>query len=139
MQQKLELSEAIARDRYQDFEDKLEVFKEMVKADPNVYNRMVAQGDPAGWMYKQASEYQQMQKLREIGDPAAYAAKLREEMREQIKAELLAEQESEKKAATEAAIRAKLKPGFAEERSTGTARSTQTFNGPPPLRDILKG
>ena len=139
VQQKLELSEAIAREQHPDFEEKLDTFKEMLKADPNLYNRMVSQGNPAGWMYKQASEHQQMQKLREIGDPAKYEADLAARLREQIKAELLAEQEAEKKAVTEAAIRAKLpKSGFAEERSSGTARATtKTYTGPTPLKSIL--
>jgi hypothetical protein len=139
-QQKLELSEAIARERYEDFDAKLDTFKEMLKADPNLYNRMVGQGNPAGWMYKQASEFEQMQKLKEIGDPVAYANTLKEQLREQIKAELLAEQAAATKAATEAAIRAKLpRTGFAEERSSGTARATvKTFTGPTPLKDLFK-
>jgi hypothetical protein len=139
-QQKLELSEAIARERYEDFDAKLDTFKEMLKTDPNLYNRMVGQGNPAGWMYKQASEFEQMQKLKEIGDPVAYANTLKEQLREQIKAELLAEQAAATKAATEAAIRAKLpRTGFAEERSSGTARATvKTFTGPTPLKDLFK-
>lgn len=139
VQQKLELSEAIAREQHTDFDEKLDTFKDLLKSDPNLYNRMVQQPNPAGWMYKTAAEHQQMQKLKEIGDPVKYEAELTARIREQERAKILAELEAEKKQATEAAIRAKLpKSGFAEERSSGTARATtDRYNGPTPLKSIL--
>jgi hypothetical protein len=138
--QKWDISEAITREAHEDYDDKVEVFKEMMKGDPGLYNRMIQQPLPAKWLYKQASEYQQMQKFREIGDPAKYEAELTERIREQERAKILAELAAEKKATTEAAIRAKLpRTGFAEERSSGTARATvKTFTGPTPLKDLFK-
>jgi hypothetical protein len=126
-------------DKYTDYEAKEADFIEMARANPALVDQMRASANPAAFAYKTVSDFQQVQKLREIGDPVAYAATLKEQMREQVRAELLAEQESEKKAATEAAIRAKLpKSGFAEERSTGTARATtKTYDGPTPLKSIL--
>jgi hypothetical protein len=139
VQTKIMMSRDFAMDKYADYAEKEAEFIQMAKANPVLIDQMRANANPAAFAYKTVSDFQQVQKLREIGDPVAYATKLEQELREKIKAELLAEQEAGKKAATEAAIRAKLpKTGFAEERSSGTARATpDKFNGPTPMGKIL--
>lgn len=134
------MSRELAIDRYPDYEEKEQEFVKLTRADPSLIDKMRASGNPALFAYKTANDHLQIQKLREIGDPVAYETSLRERIEAEVRAKITAELEAEKKAATEAAIRSKLpKSGFAEERSTGTARATQTFTGPPPLKDILRG
>lgn len=132
---KIDISESFAREKYDDFDEKLAAFTDLARANPSLVQQMRASANPATFAYKAAAEHLQVQKLREIGDPVAYEAGLREK----IKAELIAEQQAEKKAETEAAIRAKLgKGGFSEQRSVGNERTTtKTFNGPTPMTSIL--
>lgn len=132
--QKLDISEDFARSKYADYEEKLELFRAQVEQNPALYQQMIQQVNPAEFAYKTANDSQKMARLKELGDPDEFAAKLRET----IKAELKAEAEAEKTAAVEAAIKAKLKGGFSEQRSSGNERTTvKKFNGPTPMSDIL--
>jgi hypothetical protein len=138
VQTKIMMSREFAMDKYTDYEAKEADFIEMARANPALVDQMRASANPAAFAYKTVSDFQQVQKLREIGDPVKYEAALTERIRAQVEAEYLAKQEAAKKEATEAAIRAKLKPGFAEERSSGPARlTTKTYDGPTPLKTIL--
>jgi len=77
----LNMSQAQAELRHEDFKEKYDVFKSLATSNPSLVNTMMAQPDPAEWVYQQATSHMAMQ---EIGnDPGAY--------REKLKAEILAE------------------------------------------------
>jgi len=79
-------SEMIARSKYQDLDEKLEVFKEAAKANPALGAQMMQQTNPYDFAYKEAAR---IQLQRELGDdPNAYKARLEAEIREKVMAEL---------------------------------------------------
>lgn len=125
--QKLDLSEAFARDKYSDFEEKLEVFATLVQENPALYQQMVHQSNPAEFAYKAASA---QQKLKEMGDPNEYEQKLRQ----QITAEL--EEKYNAKLDAETKKRQQL-PGTLSGAKGATGIQAQTWAGPTDLKDIL--
>lgn len=126
--QKLDLSEAFAREKYNDFDAKLEVFASMVTENPALYAQMVQQVNPAEFAYKTASN---QQKLKEMGDPTEYEKRIREEERARVKAEYDAKIEEEVKKRTSL-------PGSIANASGAGGATPPAWSGPAPLDDILK-
>lgn len=126
----LNMSEAAARARHEDYDDKLNVFAEMVQENPALYDAMLNDADPGEFAYKAASRTVAM---KEMGDPESYRAKIEAEVRAKIEAEYAAKA----KADAEAAIAAKLKPGFSEQRSTQPRDTSGKFTGHRPMTEIL--
>lgn len=128
IQQKLDLSESLAREKYQDFDEKVEVFKGLLEENPNLYAQMVQQVNPAEFVYKTATA---QQKLKDIGDPVEYEKQLEARIRAKIEAEIA------QKAEAEAKKRQEL-PGSLATATGATGIQARTWNGPTSLDDILK-
>jgi len=126
--QKLDMSEAFARDKYADFGDKIVIFEAMVQENPALYQQMLAQANPADFAYKTATN---QQKLQEMGDPTAYEQKLREKITAEIEAKYAT------KGAAEHQKRAEL-PGTLATVSGAGGATAQTWSGPTSLDDLLK-
>jgi hypothetical protein len=121
--QKLDLSESFARDKYADFDEKMETFKVLVNENPALYAQMVQQPNPADFAYKTALN---QQKLQEMGNPLEYEKKLEEKIRAKLKAEI----------ETEAAKREDLPGTLATTRGIAGTHAA-TWQGPPSLDDVL--
>lgn len=121
------ISEAMAKDRWQDYDAKLELFAEMAQSNPALWAEVDADSNPAAKVYKLAEKEM---KLREMGDPDEYRAKLKAELR----AELLKEQEE--KQALAAKTRATIPESLAGVRGGGAGAAE--WAGPTSLKDILK-
>lgn len=131
-QRLINISEASAKARHADYDDKFQVFAGIVKQNPHVYQEMLAQPDPAEWAYQVAARQSVM---RDIGDPVEYRSKLEKEIRDQIAAEQAI---ADKKKADEL-IADKLPKSFSESRNVGTGVKTTQFNPNIGMKDILNG
>jgi len=101
----LDMSQAQAMARHDDFGEKYQVFNDMGKASPAIWNDVLASPDPAERLYELAK---QKMFTDEVGqDPAAYREKIAAEER------LKLEQEFKDNAAGKAAIAAGLPPSAA--------------------------
>lgn len=128
LNQKLDISEAFAREKYSDFDDKLTIFSSLCQENPTLYEQMAAQANPAEFVYRTASN---QQKLKEMGDPTEYENKIRADERARVAAEY------EKKMAEEGKKRADLPGSIATVSAAGGATSA-TWSGPTSLDDLLK-
>lgn len=121
--QKLDLSESFARNLHADFDEKLEVFTELVKQNPALYQHMVSTVNPAEFAYKVASD---QMKLKEMANPEEYEAKIAAK----IEAKLRAEYEEKMK-------KGHIPPTLADARGGAGSRQPE-WSGPTPLGDLLK-
>lgn len=130
----LNLSEAHARARHEDYDAAMEVFVKKVEQNPLLRQQMLQQVDPGEWAYQIAKR---ATALEELGDPATARERLEAEIREKIKAEQEAEaaKAAEAEPAPEAPV-PDLPKSLAGKRSAG-ARKGPTWSGPTPLTEIL--
>lgn len=126
--QKLDLSESFARDKYADFPEKLAVFEEMVKENPILYREMVSQSNPAEFAYKTAAN---QLKMKEMGNPVEYETKLRAEITAELEAKYKKQMESETRKRDEL-------PGSLADARGAAGTKAQVWAGPTALGDILK-
>jgi ribosome modulation factor len=84
-QQRLELSEAMAREKYEDYDDAVQAFVEAAKTNPALIAGMRSATLPAEYAYRSGKTYQEVSKYG--GDIAT----MREQMRKELRAELEAE------------------------------------------------
>lgn len=133
LNERFNISEMMAREKYADLDEKMEVFQKAAAENPALGAELAKQKHPYDWMYKHATK---LQALAEIGDdPTAYEQKLREK----IMAELQASQQTTAEAApvqTQAAAPV-LPKTLATSRSAGP-RSAPTWTGPTPLNDVIR-
>lgn len=127
IQQKLDLSESFAREKYADWDDKLVVFADMIKENPALYQQMIQQANPAEFAYKTANN---QQKLKEMGDPSEYEKNLRAKIEAELK------QKYEKQSEQEAAKRDELPGSLAITRGASGTHSA-SWAGPTDLKDVL--
>jgi hypothetical protein len=80
----LQMSENLLRKTYDDYDAKKEVFVKLVKDNPQLRIDAQNSGDPLGYLYDQATKYQQYQEMQDI---EGYKAKLKAEVMAEIKAE----------------------------------------------------
>lgn len=128
IRQKLDLSESLAREKYQDFDEKVEVFKTLLEESPQLYTQMVQQVNPAEFVYKTAAA---QQKLKDIGDPVEYEKQLEARLRAKWEAEQAQKSEAEAKKRQEL-------PGSLATATGATGSTAQSWGGPTELKDILK-
>lgn len=123
----LKVSEQLARSKYQDFDDKIGVFAESLRATPGLHAEWIASPDPAEFAYKHGARLKEM---REVGDLDKYREKIEKETRAKLEAEFKAKQEElEKK-------RAELPGSLSDVRGT-TTQQKPVYAGPTSLDDIL--
>lgn len=125
---RLNISEMMAREKYQDVDAKLAVFQEAVKDDPSLGLKLRTQAHPWDWMYQQA---QRIEAMKDIGDdPAAYRARIESEIRAKIASEASA-------APSPAAPTTPLPTSLASARSVGE-RTPNVPAGPTPLDQAVR-
>lgn len=123
----LQVSERIARSKYQDFDEKIGEFGESLRNTPGLHAQWLASPDPAEFAYKHG---QRVKEMREVGDLDKYREKIEKETRAKLEAEFKAKHEElEKK-------RAALPGSLSDIRGTST-QQRPTYNGPTSLDDIL--
>lgn len=123
----LRTSEILARQRYQDFDAKLERFGQLLQANPALQAQWLQNPDPAEYAYKTAKN---ILDIEEAGGLDAMRQKIEKETRAKIEAELKSKEEKIK------AERAKLPPSLTEARATHPARPV--WQGPTSMDEILK-
>lgn len=117
---RVEVAEQMARQKWADYDEKVEHFKEAVKANPYLLQELTASPNPAEYAYNAAN---QMLEARQYGTATPSRAQLEAEIRQQIMAEIGIPQ---RQAPT----------SLANERSIGS-RSGPAWSGPTPLSEIL--
>lgn len=131
LNERLNISEMMAREKYPDMDDKLAVFQAEIAVNPALGQQIATQRHPWDWMYQEA---QKIQARKEIGDdPAAF----RERVKAEIFAELSASGGFQPPAAPPAPARTPLPASLATARGVGE-RTTETFRGPTPLNEVVR-
>lgn len=118
--QRVEFAEALARQKWDDYDEKVEHFKEAVKGNPFLLQELKAAPNPAEYAYGVASK---------ILEAKAYS---QQPSREQIEAEMRAKIMAELGMSTQP----KAPTSLVNDRSVGS-RSGPAWSGPTPLNDIL--
>lgn len=114
---RIDWSENAARGRYEDFEDKMEVFSQMVSEGVANWQQVVNAADPAEHMYQVASKYQQ---LNEFGSADSYKESIEAEIRKRVEAEM---EEKMQKLLSE---RENLPGSVTEARAAGTGKGQES-------------
>jgi hypothetical protein len=134
---RLDMSVMMEQSSKPDYAEKESAFIEAVKANPALYQQMLADPHPAGFAYRVGS---QVLAMREIGDPAGYRERIEKELREKLEAEYAAkyQQVTPPPQATPLIGQAPLGPSaFPTSLSTARAAAPRSpapaFNGPTPL------
>lgn len=121
LEQRVQVAETMARQRWTDYDEKIEVFKAEVQRNPFLAQQLLQAPDPASYAYSVAGQIAEAQRYG--GNPAP--------SREQIEAEL------REKILSEIGMSNRQAPvSLATERSTGS-RSGPAWTGPASLTDIL--
>lgn len=129
MNVKLTTAEAIARTKYKDFDDNIQVFAGLLQQTPGLREAWLASPDPAEFAYRAG---QRTKMLTEAGSIDELRERIEKETRAKLEAEYKAKQaELEKQ-------RAALPGSLSDVRGAST-RQQPVYTGPTPLEDILKG
>lgn len=128
---RLDTSETIARGRYTDYDEKINIFKGLAETTPGLFERAVAAPDPADFAYQTAKRHKEIQ---EAGGVNELLAKKEKETRIKVEAEMREKfkKEQEEREKEQAAIPGSLS-GVA-----GTGNTRPVWSGPTPLDSILK-
>jgi hypothetical protein len=117
---RVEVAETLARQKWADYDEKVEHFKEAVKANPYLLQELTASPNPAEYAYNAANK---MLEAKQYGTATPSREQLEAEIRQKIMAEI--------------GIPNRQAPtSLANERSIGS-RSGPAWSGPTPLSDIL--
>ena len=127
LKSKLDITEAIARNKYPDFEAKFATFRDLANTTPGLANQWLTSSDPAEFAYKTGRDYMA---LKQAGDLPKMKEQLEKELRLKIEAE------HKEKADAEAKKREAI-PGSLSS-VTGSNPTKPVWGGPPSLDDILK-
>ena len=124
---KLATTEAIARSKYTDFDEKIQAFSEVVQQTPGLHLQWLQSPDPADFAYKLGKNHIE---LRDAGSIDALRQKIEKETRMKLEAEY--KEKAEKMAKERASIPQSLSD------TVGKAGPRVEFTGPTSLDDILK-
>lgn len=125
---RLNTSEQIARSKYDDFDEKVNIFKAALDRAPWLFEEAKKSANPAEFVYKTAKNYQELQ---QAGDLDTVRKNMEQELRVKLEAEFKAKEEAKRKELDE------IPKSLSEVRNTGVNRPV--WNGPEPLDSILKG
>lgn len=115
-----EVSEMLARQKYEDYDDTVEVFKEALAVNPFLMNQLQQARDPATFAYNAGKQFQAAKAFGSEAPPS----------REQIEAEL------REKIMSEIGLKPQAPSTLAADRSVGS-RSGPEWSGPTPLGKML--
>ena len=128
---RIQTAEMIARGRHADFDEKIEIFRQIAEANPLIVQQMMASIDPAEYAYKLAANHKAVM---DAGGVDQLVEKARAEERVKVAAEL--KTKAEEAAALAAKERAAL-PGTLSD-TKGTSGTRVAWAGPTSLEEILK-
>jgi len=124
--ERINQSETFARDKYADYDEKLDKFIEMAQANPALTVMMRQQANPAEFAYKTVVN---QQKLQEMQNPEEYERKLVAKIRAELEAE-------NQKKVDDILKKGQIPGTLADARSVSKQVQAQ-WTGPPPLDDLL--
>lgn len=124
---RLQTTELLARQRYNDFDEKVQGFSELMETTPGLYQQWISSPDPAEFAYKTAKTHME---LKRVGDIDNLRSVIETELRAKLEKEFL-EKERARKQEIESLPRSLSDVGTGQP-------SRPVWNGPPPLDDILK-
>lgn len=127
---KLDLSEAAARTRYTDFEDRVKVFAEVLKATPAMQQTWLSAADPAEYAYRVGKEAHERAEWTKVGGTEGLRAQIEKETRAKLEQEFKDRETAFKK--EQAAL-----PGSLSD-VTGANPTRPVWGGPTSLDNILK-
>ncbi len=117
---KVEFAEQIARQKWDDYDEKVEYFKEAVRTNPFLLNELKSAQNPAEYAYNAANR---ILEAKQYGTAVPSREQLEAEIRQKIMAEIgMSNRQAPNSLAT--------------ERSVG-ARSGPAWSGPTPLNELL--
>lgn len=120
---RFDLSRDFMAAQHEDYEQRESEFAELAKNDPSLVAQLRQHPNPARFAYEQAVKAERM---RELENPDAYEAKVREKLEAEIREKIAAELEAEK-------AKKSKPPSLANARSTAGS----SHKGEPSLQDIL--
>ena len=132
IQMKLGMSEMMARQRYPDFEEKLNTFKAVAGNNPALVQAWLAAPDPGEYLYKFARNHQELQQL---GGLDQMRKKIEADTAAKVRAEVEAEYKRKEEEA--AKLRAAIPPSISDVRGASTNKSAPVWGGPRPLDAVL--
>jgi hypothetical protein len=122
LNERFNMSEMVARQKYPDLDDVVKHFQEAVQANPALAMALQQNVNPYEFAYR---EGKRVQMLKEVGDdPAAYRAKIEAEIREQL--------------SKPAAQQSLNLPGSLAGARSSASRTAPAFTGPQPLDSLFK-
>ena len=126
---RLDTAESIARQKYNDFDENVAEFAQLMATIPGVKEQMLSSPDPAEFAYRTG---QRQKELKSIGNIEEYRAKIERETRAKLEQEYAAKEAERKKLADS------LPPSLSDVRGSNPSARV-VFNGPPSLADVLGG
>ena len=125
---RLSTAELIARKEHKDFDEKIEVFGNLLKETPGLYQQWMSSSDPAEFAYNLGKTHLE---LKEAGGIPELRARIEKETRIKLETEL------KEKAEALAKERAALPPSLSDARAVGVNKPV--WGGVPTMDEILKG
>lgn len=132
MNERLRTAEMIARSRYPDFEEKLQVFGELVQQTPGLAQQWLNSNDPGDFVYKLGKAHLE---LRQAGGLEELRKKIETDTAARVRAEVEAEHKAKQDALDKE--RKALVPSLSDVRGGGSRPAPVVFQGPTPLDTIL--
>lgn len=131
---RLQTAELIARNKYQDFDEKIARFSELVSNTPGLAPQWLNSPDPAEFAYRTAKNHMELQ-------DAGSLEQMRADIEKKVRAEERAKVEGEFKAKAEALEkeRAALPGSLSDVRGVSSQRAVPVWGGPTPLDEVLRG
>lgn len=124
---RMDTAEQIARSKYNDFDDKINVFAEVLQSTPGLREHWMQAPDPAEFAYRTGKNYMELQ---QAGNIDALRAKIESEVRMKLETEMKAKDEARK------AELAAIPPSLSNAQSAPGNKAV--WGGPPSLDNILK-
>lgn len=129
LQTRLYTAEQIARTKYPDFQETVEVFGEILKSTPGLQAQWLASPDPAEFAYRTGKNHKELQ---EVGNIDKLKEKIEKETRIKVEAEIKERLEAEAKK------RAELPGSLSHVTGVTGGGGRPTWGGPTSLDNILK-
>ena len=124
----MQVSERIARSKYQDFDEKISEFAESLKTTPGLHAQWLASPDAAEFAYRHG---QRIREIREVGNIDKFREKIEKETRAKMEVEFKAKQEEFEKQKT-------ALPSSLSEVKGAAKQNRPVWTGPTPFEEILK-
>lgn len=127
LKSKIDMAESIARSRHQDFDEKVNVFAELLQNTPGLHEQWLSALDPAEFAYKAAENYINYTQAGSIDN---VRAKIEAEVRAKVEAEYKAKElEREKKLSS-------IPNSLSNANGSGSS-ATPAWTGPASLESLL--